>query len=71
MLQFIEKNKKYYLIECNPRIGGASTFSINYGLDMILWSLIENFNIERELPINFTKNNQSNKLVRIPLDTYQ
>ena len=71
MLQFIEKNKKYYLIECNPRIGGASTFSINYGLDMILWSLIENYNIERELPINFTNNNQSNKLVRIPLDTYQ
>ena len=28
-----------YIIECNPRIGGASTVSINNGLDAFFWQI--------------------------------
>ena len=37
---FIDKNKLIF-IECNPRIGGASTISIKNGLNIFLWSIIE------------------------------
>jgi len=32
-----EENGNYYLLECNPRFGGASTLSIAAGLDSFLW----------------------------------
>lgn len=32
---------QYYLIECNPRFGGASTASIAAGLDTFYWFLLE------------------------------
>ena len=37
---FIKKNK-IYIIECNPRFGGASTQSIESGLDLFYYSIIE------------------------------
>ncbi|MEM5875591.1 MAG: NAD-dependent epimerase/dehydratase family protein [Candidatus Aenigmatarchaeota archaeon] len=42
MFQVIKNNKgKNYIIECNPRFGGASTLSIAAGLDSFYWFLLE------------------------------
>jgi carbamoyl-phosphate synthase large subunit len=41
MIQAKLLGKKLHIIECNSRIGGASTHSINYGLDVIYWALLE------------------------------
>jgi carbamoyl-phosphate synthase large subunit len=37
----VDKSGNPYLIECNPRFGGASTFSIKCGLDSFYWFLLE------------------------------
>ena len=60
-LQAILKNEKIYLIECNPRFGGISTFSINLGLDSFYWSFLEATNnhklidLIKFIPSNFKK----------------
>lgn len=42
LFQVIRTSKNLiYILECNPRIGGASTLSIDYGLDSFYWFLIE------------------------------
>ncbi len=43
LFQCIEEaqTKNYYLLECNPRFGGASTLSVAYGLDSFYWFLLE------------------------------
>ena len=71
MFQFIFDKKNYYLIDCNPRIGGASTYSMNNGLEMILWSLIEIYKLEKKFHIKFNKRLKLNTLVRIPFDKFQ
>jgi len=38
---FIDADKGIHIIECNTRIGGASTASIAVGLDILYWSLLE------------------------------
>ncbi len=37
----IDKTGQPYLIECNARFGGASTFSVQCGLDSFYWFLLE------------------------------
>lgn len=42
ILQFIKDEKdNYHLIECNPRFGGASTLSVEMGLNSFYWFLTE------------------------------
>ncbi|MEM5598054.1 ATP-grasp domain-containing protein [Niallia circulans] len=42
VLQVIKDEKEnYHIIECNARFGGASTLSINAGLDSFRWFLLE------------------------------
>jgi len=42
VMQFIfDESQKVFVIECNPRFGGASTTSIAAGLDSLYWSLLE------------------------------
>jgi carbamoyl-phosphate synthase large subunit len=36
-----DKKGKFHIIECNPRFGGASTLSIECGLDSFYWFLLE------------------------------
>ena len=38
---FIDDQNDIYIIECNPRFGGASVCSIEAGLDSFTWSLME------------------------------
>ncbi len=37
----VDQNGHYYIIECNSRFGGASTLSIESGLDSFFWFLLE------------------------------
>lgn len=71
MFQFIHYKDNFYLIECNTRIGGASTFSIKKGLDLIFWSLVEIYNLGRTFPINYKVNDSIKKMIRIPFDYYK
>ena len=41
MQAFIDGKKQIHIIECNSRIGGASTASIAVGLDIFCWILLE------------------------------
>ena len=50
LFQAIEtKGQKLYFIECNPRIGGASTASFNNGLNSIEWFIQEEI-LQQPLP---------------------
>ena len=40
-IQGIKRKNKFYIIECNPRIGGASTASQASGMDFIRYSIDE------------------------------
>lgn len=37
----VDQNDKLYLVEINPRLGGASSLSLSAGLSSITWNLIE------------------------------
>jgi len=37
----LDKNCKPHIIECNPRFGGASSLSVNAGLDSFYWFILE------------------------------
>jgi carbamoyl-phosphate synthase large subunit len=51
MQAFIDANRRIHIIECNTRIGGASTTSIAAGLDIFYWSLLETYGADlREYP---------------------
>lgn len=41
MQAFVDTTRRIQIIECNTRIGGASTASIAVGLDIFYWSLLE------------------------------
>lgn len=41
VLQLIKSNSSIQVLECNPRIGGASTFSFAAGLATPLWAMLE------------------------------
>ena len=41
--QFFEVQNKIILIECNPRFGGASTFSLSSGLDLFYYSILNSY----------------------------
>ena len=56
-----------YIIECNPRIGGASTVSINNGLDAFFWQISKIINEKYKLRF---KEKKKNKLFRFPVDFY-
>lgn len=66
VLQFIEHENNFFIIECNPRFGGASTLSYKMGLKSFLWFIqeIEGVNIEY-MPIN-----KKYKQIRINKDIY-
>ena len=44
----IDKNNQIHIIECNCRFGGASTLSIEMGLDSFYWFLLETQKIKLE-----------------------
>jgi len=62
----IDRYGDFYLIECNPRFGGASTLSVAAGLDSFNWFLREcqGLHVTKK---DFVKKN-SLKLIRYPQD---
>lgn len=69
-LQFIKNKNLIYIIECNHRFGGASTFSIMCGLDSFYWTLLSYFRNEGEVKkIRFLRKNIKRQ-VRVMHDLY-
>lgn len=70
MLQMIiDENGQLFVVECNPRFGGASTLSVKAGLDSFKWAYLESSNINIQ-NIPFNKRNTEIKQVRYSKDFY-
>ena len=67
MLQAKIYKNKTYIIECNPRVGGASTLSIQNGLDVFFWQMKKIIN---ERFVYKFKKKKKNRLFRFPVDFY-
>ncbi|GIN85263.1 carbamoyl phosphate synthase [Heyndrickxia sporothermodurans] len=59
----IDQKGHFHIIECNPRFGGASTLSVDAGLDSFYWFFLE---CEGENLLNypFNRNEKELKLIR-------
>jgi carbamoyl-phosphate synthase large subunit len=67
VLQLIKNENKLHILECNPRVGGASTLSFAAGLNTPLWSILEA--LEEDLgQYPFVPIIDSIELVRSPTD---
>jgi len=69
VLQFIDSPAGLVCIECNPRLGGASTLALKAGLKSAMWFVLE---VRGEDPtrIPFTPTHIGGRLVRIPKDEF-
>lgn len=63
----VDRNRDFHIIECNPRFGGASTLSIEMGLDSFYWFLLESNGVDLDT-IPFIRSEQEKKLIRYPED---
>lgn len=63
----IDENDNIHIIECNSRFGGASTLSIEMGLDSFYWFLIEASG-ENLNSYPFLRSSSNKKLIRYPKD---
>ena len=59
------KNGAYYFVECNPRFGGASTASLEVGLDSFYWFFME---CKKEALPPFVRKESEIRQVRYPQD---
>ena len=64
--QVIENNGEYFIVEINPRFGGASTLSLAMGMDSFYWFLCESINKN----ISFKLNEKKLRQVRYMEDLY-
>jgi carbamoyl-phosphate synthase large subunit len=65
----IDENNIAHIIECNCRVGGASTLSMQAGLSSLQWFLLES--VGRPLPeMQSASWATEMQLVRIPYDTF-
>jgi RimJ/RimL family protein N-acetyltransferase/predicted ATP-grasp superfamily ATP-dependent carboligase len=68
VFQVIEREKdEFFVVECNPRFGGASTASLAAGLDSFFWFLTERSGADLE-HFPFVRSDQEIRLVRHPSD---
>ena len=68
VLQLIKNEQGLHLIECNPRLGGASTLSFAAGLNTPLWSMLEALGIDLA-SYPFMPITNSIELIRTPVDS--
>lgn len=66
----LDKRGRIYLIECNPRFGGASTASLEAGLDTFYWLMLETLG-QRIDDYPFVRTKQEIRQVRYPADLIQ
>lgn len=69
MFQLIksEESGTYYILECNPRFGGASTLSLEMGLESFYWFFLESQG-EDLSHYHFHRSSVEKKQVRFPED---
>lgn len=62
-----DKNENHHIIECNSRFGGASTLSLEAGLDTFTWFFLESLgkNIN---PYPFLRSKSKKRQIRYPED---
>jgi carbamoyl-phosphate synthase large subunit len=64
---FVDRSGKCHIIECNPRLGGASRLSLAYGLDSLYWFLLESQGESlRDYP--FVRSGKDKRLIRYAED---
>ena len=64
-----QETNSFILIECNPRVGGASSLSMKVGLTSLLWFANEQKHIK--LPhTKFSQKTQISQMIRVPKDFY-
>jgi len=63
MFQFLLKKKKFYLLECNPRIGGASYISYFNSMDSLYYFIFESFFPKKKIKLEKNTINKSKLLV--------
>ena len=68
VMQWMQRNEtgEYSILECNPRIGGASTLSIMSGLNSFKWFAMEARKMQ--IPQSVCLNNRQLTLIRIKKD---
>ncbi|MCI1858753.1 MAG: ATP-grasp domain-containing protein [Sporolactobacillus sp.] len=67
MFQMIKSRADIYIVECNPRFGGASTLSVAAGLDSFYWFLRESSGKSLDA-VPFKRQTKSLTLIRYPQD---
>ncbi|MGI5883003.1 MAG: GNAT family N-acetyltransferase [Dethiobacteria bacterium] len=67
MQAIVDNDGNFWIIECNPRFGGASTISIKAGLDSLYWSLLGAIGVDVS-DIPFEKIEGQVRQVRVPYD---
>lgn len=65
----IDRLDNVWLIECNPRFGGASTAAIAVGLDSFYWTLLEAWGTDMST-IAFQRKTKEVRQVRVAQDCY-
>jgi carbamoyl-phosphate synthase large subunit len=66
-MQAIRGPRSWSLVECNPRFGGASSLSVEAGLDSFRWFLLEAGGHSLELT-PFRRASRDLRLVRFAAD---
>lgn len=69
MFQALQEEDLYHIIECNPRFGGASTLSLEMGLDSFYWFFLEVLGHDLEAT-PFVRFNGEKRMVRYPEDLF-
>jgi len=67
LVQIIRNQDGIKIVECNPRVGGASTLSMRSGLHSTLWSLVEALNLDID-QFQFIPDSRPLRQFRIPTD---
>jgi predicted ATP-grasp superfamily ATP-dependent carboligase/RimJ/RimL family protein N-acetyltransferase len=65
----IDNDDRLHIIECNSRFGGASTASIEVGLDSFYWSLLESAGVDLN-DYQFERKASETRQIRVPSDIY-
>ena len=63
----IDKNNQIHIIECNSRFGGASSLSVEMGLDSFYWFFLESLGVSLD-DYEFIPSKQAKKQVRYAED---
>ena len=66
----IDKKGQVYTLEVNPRIGGASTLSIQIGLDSFFWFMLESLDKKLDKYCHFPIKQKAIKMVRYKKDMF-